>query len=104
MRKHRGDRPVTLIELCVDRAGGFRHGAKVMAFVVAWGVAREQLGHTPTVEEYAAWWKQNERSAYREMAMFREAFAPDETPDRILDAMVGSGAGASIDASAVAAA
>ncbi len=97
------ERPITLIELCVDRAG-FRRGAKVMAFVVAWGRVRDDLGHTPTVEQYAAWWKQPIRSAYEEQEKFRVAFPELSTPDPLLDAMRSSSPTGAIDTAALAAA
>lgn len=84
---------MTLIELCVDRAG-FRRGARVMAFVIAWGRVRDDLGRTPTVDEYAEWWRQPVRTAYEEQERFREAFPELTNPDRLLDAMAAPSGGA----------
>lgn len=94
------DRTVTLIELCVDRAG-FRRGAKVMAFVIAWGRAREALGRSPYVEEYADYWKQPHRSAWREMEYFKQAFPEFDRPDPLLDAMADATAAGAIDTGAL---
>jgi hypothetical protein len=91
---------VTLIELCVDRAG-FRRGAKVMAFVMAWGSARDALGHSPAVEEYADFWKQPYRSAWREVATFKEAFPELDRPDALLDAMAQTDPAGAIDTGAL---
>jgi hypothetical protein len=87
---------MTLLELCVRRVG-FRRGARVGAFVVAWGVARRELGRRPTVEEYAAYWKQPRTSAFREQEWFREAFPECETPDPLLDLMEREGLGERLD-------
>lgn len=91
---------MTLIELCVERVG-FRRGAKVMAFVIAWGRAKEALGHVPGVEEYADYWKVNHRTAWREIALFREAFPELERPDPLLDAMASAAAAGTIDTGAL---
>lgn len=77
---------MTLIELCVDRAG-FRRGSKVMAFVIAWGRVREDLGRAPSIEEYAEWWKQPRRTAFDEQKFFRAAFPELDSPAALLDAM-----------------
>lgn len=78
----------SLLELCVGMAGGYIKGAKVAAFVTAWGVCRRELGHSPTVEEYAEWWGQSARNAYYEQSRFRAAFRGQlDTPDPLLDLM-----------------
>lgn len=82
------DRPVTLVEAVHERTGSFLRTGQIVAFVQAWSVARDRLGHEPTVEEYAAYWKQPRRSAYREQARFREAFPEFETPSGVIDAGV----------------
>ena len=51
-----------------------------------WAVTRESIGSDPSVEEVAAWWKQNERTAYREQAAFRLAFPTLESPAPIIAA------------------
>lgn len=76
---------MSLLELCVRRAGGARKGARVGAFIAAWGICRDDLGRLPTVEEYAEYWKQSRASGYREQQRFRAAFPEFETPDAILD-------------------
>lgn len=54
--------------------------------MVAYQVVRDDLGHSPTIEEYGDWWKQSRSTSYREQALFRQAFPSEETPDRLLDA------------------
>ncbi len=84
--------PSTLLELAVARVG-LRRGMRAIAFMSAWGVARNALGHPPgegagataAVEEYAAWWRQPLRSAWREWGCFHDAFPDEDTPDRLLD-------------------
>jgi hypothetical protein len=56
-----------------------------------------QLGHPPTVEEYADWWKESRATAYREQQLFRETFPGMETPDLLLDHMKRQGLGEVVD-------
>lgn len=75
----------TLFQAAVRRVG-LRRAGQVMAFMVAWEAARQELGRSPAnVEEYAEHWRQPVRSAYRELARFRETFPAETTPDRLLD-------------------
>jgi hypothetical protein len=65
---------------------GLRRAFRVLTFMAAWDRARRALDKRPiTLEEYRAWWRENERTAYREQALFREAFPSETTPDRLLD-------------------
>lgn len=91
----------SLLRLCVERSGSNLRGARVAAFIVAWGLARDALGHVPTVDEYAEWWGQPRRTAYEEQAAFREVFAPLQTPDPLLDQMERGGMGERVDAAAL---
>ncbi|MGA9634279.1 MAG: hypothetical protein WBQ41_03450 [Solirubrobacterales bacterium] len=88
---------MSLLELCVQRTGRHVAGARLAAFIVSWGRCRDDLGRSPTVEEYADWWKQPYATAYREQAEFREAFAPLKTPDPVLDHMASEGLGEVVD-------
>ena len=53
-----------------------RHGwgtmRRAVTFAGAWAICAEALGRPPGIEEYAAWWAQPYRTAYREQAAFRE--------------------------------
>lgn len=91
----------SLLRLCVDRAGSNLKGARMAAFIVAWGLARDALGRVPSVEEYAEWWGQPRRTAFEEQAAFREVFAPLQTPDPLLDHMRRVGMGEKVDAAAL---
>jgi hypothetical protein len=84
----------TLLELAYARTGSYLKAGKLVAYVVSWGVARRELGHSPTKEEYAEFWSMNLRQAYYEQARFREAFPMLESPDRLLQMMDAQGAGA----------
>lgn len=66
-------RPLTWIELAVVNAG-MRTAFKAINWAHSWAVARESLGHDPTVEEVADWWNMSRRTAFRDQAAFREAF------------------------------
>jgi hypothetical protein len=68
------------------RRVGLRRAFRVLMFMAAWDHARKSMRReTITLQEYAEWWRANERTAYREQALFREAFPDDKGPDRLLD-------------------
>lgn len=77
-------RPVTWLEVAVRNAG-MRKAMTAVSWAHTWAIAREALGHDPTVEEVADWWKMPRRSAFREQAIFREAFPTLETPAKIYE-------------------
>ena len=56
---------------------------KIVTFMASWGTAEEALAHEPSIEEYAAWWKQSAATAYREKAIFRECFPDEVSPSRL---------------------
>jgi hypothetical protein len=78
-------RRATLVEVAYARTGSMLKAARVVAFVQAWGVVRRDLGRTPSVEEYAAHWRESRATAYRNLALFREVFDLAEWPDAVLD-------------------
>lgn len=72
--------PRTLLEVCVARAG-MAKGARIAEFVITWAIATDALGHEPTVEEVAEWWRERTpRTLYRRLHDFRAAF-PEFGPD-----------------------
>jgi hypothetical protein len=79
-------KPKTLQQLAASHVGQVR-GAKVVAFIVMWGIAEEALGHSPTLEEYADWWHESRSTVFREQARFREAFPSETTPQRIVSCL-----------------
>jgi hypothetical protein len=82
-------RKPTLLEVAVRRVGALK-GARVLSFMVAWDVVRQELGHEPSIEEYAEWWRVSERTAWREQARFRESFPGESNPARLMDAARGT--------------
>lgn len=74
----------TWLEVAVANAG-LRTGVRGMTWAYQWAVARESLGHEPSVEEVAEWWALTRRTAFRDQAAFREAFPMLETPARIYE-------------------
>lgn len=60
-----------------------RKGMRTAAAVVQWTIAQQDLGHEPTVEEVAAWWKESRATWFRRQADFRELFPDQETPSAI---------------------
>jgi hypothetical protein len=69
----------TVTAMCIERAGWLK-GARIAEFVTAWSIAENELGHDPTVEEFAKWWAGSKRAAYYRLADFREAFPEADTP------------------------
>src|SRR5437588_8213874 len=68
------------------RRVGLRRAFRVLTFMAAWDRSRRALDKRPiTLEEYRDWWRETERTAFREQALFREAFPGETTPDRLLD-------------------
>jgi len=81
----RGEHGEPLLAIA-SRQVGLRRAFRVLTFMAAWDRARTALGKRPiTLQEYSTWWRENERTAYREQALFREAFPGEDTPERLLD-------------------
>lgn len=75
----RSDRRQTWLELAIVQ-GGFRNATKAITWAYLWAVAREALGHDPTVDEAAEWWNESRRSAFRGQAAWRACFPKLDTP------------------------
>jgi len=67
------------------RNAGLRKGITALTWAFCWAQTREAIGHDPSVEEVADWWRESLRTAYREQSIFRAAFPTLETPARIFD-------------------
>jgi hypothetical protein len=79
-----------LLQLARSRVG-VRRAYRVVTFMVCWHIARRELDVDElTLDAYAEWWRVPERTAYREQALFREAFPEEATPDRLLDRALSS--------------
>ena len=72
----------TWLEVAVARVG-LRSAVKAMTWAYQWAVAREALGHDPSVDEVADYWGGSRRTAFREQAAFRAAFPELEIPARL---------------------
>lgn len=76
----------SLLALCIDR-GGYLRGARVAEFIAEWEVAVRKHGRDIGVEEFARWWKDSYRTAYRRLADFRAMFpelGPAGTPSALM--------------------
>lgn len=84
-----GEAATSLLAIAVER-GGIRKGARAGSVVVSWAIAERDLGRplgddeslSAAVRDYAAYWKQSERTAWRELERFREVFG-EESPARL---------------------
>ncbi len=65
------------------KAVGPSGSRKVMGFMFAWAAVEEDLGREPSIEEYAAWWKESAATAYREKSLFRKCFPGESSPSRL---------------------
>jgi hypothetical protein len=98
-RRRRGDvSDTTPFEIAYAKTGSILKASRVLAFVTAWGVVRRELGRQPTVDEYAKFWREPRRTAYKHLEEFREAFDRCDWPDPVLDRME-EGAAGRLDAS-----
>ena len=75
----------TWLEIAV-RNGGFRKAIKALMWAQTWAIAREAIGHDPTVDEVADWWHAPRRSAFRDQAAFRECFPSLDSPAPMFEA------------------
>ncbi len=73
------------------RRVGVRRGASAVAFATSWAVAEQSLGHvlgagqtTAAIVEYREYWKEADRTTWRNLERFREAFPGEDTPARLL--------------------
>lgn len=73
----------TLADVIAERVGR-RPGMRLVAFLQAWDLLRDELGRPPTVDEYARRFMLTPASAYRDKKLFDAAF-PQQSPDEVLD-------------------
>lgn len=74
--------PTTLLDYLIA-AGGIRKGMRVATFVAQWTIAQSALEREPSVDEAAAWWKEERRTWYRRLAEFRELLPQLDSPASI---------------------
>lgn len=57
------------------RERGIRQGGRILAFIVTWGIALQDVdSDSISVEEYARYWNESVRTSYRDLERFREVF------------------------------
>lgn len=91
-------RKPTWLEIAVHN-GGFRKATKALVWAHQWAVVREALGHDPSVDEVAEWWKAPRRTAFREQAAFRDCFPTLDSPAPLYEnpvALAGARLGAAL--------
>lgn len=84
MTKPRAHPENTWIETAVRNAG-IRKAMTGLTWAYCWAIARQSIGHSPSVEEVADWWTDPYRTAYRNQAAFRAAFPDLDTPAIIFE-------------------
>jgi hypothetical protein len=75
--------PTRLIDVVYLRTRSFRTTWRVTEFILLWAISIQQGMENRTTEKVAADWSIVERTAYRRLNEFREAFPDEENPDRI---------------------
>nr|CRY96439.1 hypothetical protein [uncultured prokaryote] len=78
-------RTVTTIFEAARQRAGIRGAANALAFMVQWGMVRDQLDREPTIDDYREFWKVTRSTAFRHQSQFRAAFPHESTPSRLLD-------------------
>ena len=85
-----GEPAVSVLQLTAQRAGVMR-GGRAAAVIIEWAIATARLGHelgqgadlSAAVREYGRYWRHSERTAWRQLARFREVFPEEESPARL---------------------
>jgi len=77
---------LSVLDLCVKRSG-FLRGAQLGEFVALWTIAASALGRDISIEDVSAWWGKGlpNRTAYRRLSRFKEAFPEFDTPQPLAD-------------------
>jgi hypothetical protein len=81
-------RRATIAEVATRELGPLRGGA-VIAFMVMWQAAMAAADEWPEglsdqVRAYSGWSLQSERTVWRHLKRFRQAFPGEETPSRLM--------------------
>lgn len=79
--------PRNLLDYLIARAG-IRRGMRIATFIAQWTMAQQALGHEPSVDEAAAWWKESRATWYRRLDEFRGIFGATSTPGRFAAAAI----------------
>jgi hypothetical protein len=86
-----GEKGVPLM-LVAQANAGIRKGARACVVLMSWQIAERSLGRplgegkgtAAAVLEFTEWWSQHERTTWRDLAAFREAFPGEDTPARLV--------------------
>lgn len=74
----------SLYAIAAARVGQNRAKA-VVAFVMQWSIAMDALGADAiTLQDYADYWGETRRTAFRHQSEFREAFPGQQTPTGVV--------------------
>lgn len=74
----------TLLAIASARVGQNR-GRAVVTFLMQWSIAMEALGRDDiALQDYADYWGENRRTAFRRQSEFREAFPGQQTPTAVV--------------------
>jgi len=78
-----------LLGIAIGRAGMWK-GARACSLLVTWAVAERRLGHklgseeagtlSAAIREHAKYWHEGERTVWRDLAAWHEAFPGEESP------------------------
>lgn len=82
-----GQKGIPLMVVAFTNAGVVTAG-RAMSVLLCWGIAERALGRelgngegiSAAVREYTEWWKQSERTTWRDLRAFRKAFPSEESP------------------------
>lgn len=89
----------SLLEVAYAHTGSMLKAGRVVAFVNAWGIVRDDLGHEPSVIEFGEYWGVSRQTVYDQLHLFREVFTC-EFPGPILE-LVGKALGSRFDLATV---
>lgn len=78
-----------ILAIAIARAGMWK-GARACSLLVTWAVAERRLGHdlgsddtgtlSAAIREHAKYWRQGERTVWRDLAAWHEAFPGEQSP------------------------
>jgi hypothetical protein len=91
-----GEQGTPLMVLAYANTKSFRRAGRAMTVLIAWAIAEQRLGRalgdgeglTAAVREYTAWWKQSERTTWRDLQAFRAAFPTESSPAQLAAQLV----------------
>lgn len=83
-----------LLGIAIARAGMWK-GTRACSFLVTWAIARHRLDHdlgaddtgslSAAIREHAKYWRQAERTSWRDLAAWQAAFPGEESPAQLAE-------------------